>query len=259
MRIRVFFLLLAIGLTSWWTEAIAQPTRISADFFKSGDRRIAVAHFTPAAGVAVRRHAVVLYGAGGIILDGPRMRRVAQALVEDGYDVSLIHYFNRTGTLFGRDKNMQQNFEAWLDTVRQGIARIRSGDARHRSVYVYGYSLGAFLAVAAASDNGGVAAVAEHAGGIWNNQKKRIGRMPPVLMIHGQIDQRVPLAQYARPLRAELRRKKGGATTHFYAHEGHVFSKSALVQVQREVPQFFDSIPNRGLGELPSTTGPAKK
>ena len=170
------------------------------------------------------------------------MRRVARSLAEEGYDASLIHYFNRTGTLFARDSTMQKNFATWLDTVRKGIAYARSSRSSERAVFVYGYSLGAFLAVAAAADNRDVAAVAEHAGGIWNNQKERMGRMPPILMIHGALDQRVPLEKYARPLLSELQRRKGGVATRFYPNEGHRFTEPALDEVRREVAQFFASV-----------------
>ena len=241
MRAQSCLAVLTLGLLAARSEGAAWPARVTPDSYDAGGHRIEVDHFEPKKGAVAKGAAVVLYGAGGMIFDGPRIRRVAQALAEDGYDVSLIHYFNRTGTLVTRDHMMQQNFTVWLDTVRQGIEHARSTHGQGRSVYVYGYSLGAFLAIAAASDNPGVAAVAEHAGGIWNNQGERIGRMPPVLIIHGGLDQRVPLDQYARPLQAELQRRKGSVKTHFYGQEGHIFSSTALLDVQREVPQFFDA------------------
>ena len=241
MSMRAGLAILILSLLVATAETASIPVRLTRDSYDAGGRRIDVENFARPADPAVKGAAVVLYGAGGVIFDGPKMRRVARALAEDGYDVSLIHYFDRTGTLFGRDNNMQQNFAVWLDTVRKGIEHARLTHAHGRPVYLYGYSLGAFLAVAAASDNRGVAAVAEHAGGIWNNQQERIGRMPPVLIIHGAIDQRVPADKYAKPLLTELRRKKGDVATHFYANEGHNFTAPALLDVRHEVPRFFDA------------------
>ena len=240
MKTRTSLAILTLSLLAVKTNSLAETVRVTAESYPAGGRRIQLDHFQPASIPSTKGAVIVLYGAGGMIFDGPEMRRVARALALDGYDVSLIHYFNRTGTLVTRDREMQQNFEVWLETVRKGIEHVRLTHANGRPIDIYGYSLGAFLAVAAASNNPGVAAVAEHAGGIWNNQKKRIGSMPPVFMIHGQVDQRVPLDQYARPLQVELRKKQGSVKTHFYAHEGHKFSASSLAEVRHEVPLYFD-------------------
>ena len=128
---------------------------------------------------------LVLHGAGGTLLDGPEMRRVARQLAEAGNTVYLVHYFNRTGTIFGFDAGMQKNFAVWLATVRDCIKFAQQDSANPSPVGIYGYSLGGFLALAAASDNPAVGAVVEHAGGIWNGKTERIKHMPPVLVVHG--------------------------------------------------------------------------
>ncbi len=243
MRARLCLIMIVAGaFCSVTPQSGATSSPGASDSYQANGRRILVDHFMPPAQTKVKGAAVVLHGAGGLLFDGPRVRRVARALAADGYDVSLIHYFDRTGTIFARDPGMQRDFATWFDTIRLGIDQVYSTRGHGRPVYVYGYSLGAFLALAAASDNPEVAAVAEHAGGIWNNERKRLGHMPPVLMIHGMADERVPLKKYADPLRADLRRKGGLVKTHFYAGQGHVFSKAALVEVEKEVPRFFDAV-----------------
>jgi dienelactone hydrolase len=164
----------------------------------------------------------VLHGAGGMLGDGPEMRRMARALADAGNAVYLIHYFNRTGTLFGRDANIQKNFESWLGTVRDSIEFARGRNSNSSSVGIYGYSLGGFLALAAASENPHVAAVVEQAGGVWNGKKQRIGQMPPVFMVHGEQDRRVPFQKYAEPLLSLLRKRGGEVETHFFPSEGHI-------------------------------------
>ncbi len=143
----------------------------------------------------------MLYGAGGMVFDGPSMRRVARTLADDGDTVYLLHYFNRTGTVVALDSTMQKHFEGWLETMRDGIAWVHGREEKGSGrLGLYGYSLGGFLAIAAASDNPRVGAVTTQAGGIWNSQEKRIGKMPPVLIVHGLDDGRVPLEKYAKPL-----------------------------------------------------------
>ena len=43
---------------------------------------------------------LVLHGAGGMMFDGPEMRRVSRHLAQQGNAVYLLHYFNSTGTPF---------------------------------------------------------------------------------------------------------------------------------------------------------------
>ncbi len=182
---------------------------------------------------------LVLHGAGGTLLDGSEMRRVSASLAADGNTVYLVRYFDRTGTLFARDATMQKNFSLWQQTVRDSIVAIQTARHDPKPVGLYGYSLGAFLSLAAASDNPRVAAVVEHAGGIWNGKTDRIGRMPPVLMIHGRRDARVPFEKYAAPLKPLLRQRGASVETRFFPEEGHGFSATAMVEVRQEAVRFF--------------------
>lgn len=182
---------------------------------------------------------IVLHGAGGTFLDGPEMRRVAQYLAERGNAVYLVHYFERTGTIFARDAVMQAHFNEWLETVRDAVAAIQAARNDARPVGIYGYSLGAFLALLASSDNSRVDAVVEHAGGIWNGKMDRVGKMPAVLMIHGERDARVPFEKYSKPLVPVLRAHSATVQTHFFPDEGHVFAQTAMERVRGEAAAFF--------------------
>jgi carboxymethylenebutenolidase len=174
-------------------SAKADATRVVGPVSKleltSGGRRVEVDRYAPLFGRDKHRNILVLHGAGGMLFDGARMRRVARALSANGYTAFVLHYFNRTRTIYARDSAMMKNFDTWDGSVREGIkwiAEQRQFDARSSKIGVYGYSLGGFLALAAASDNPKVGAVVEQSGGIWNNQTGRIGQLPPVLVIHGE-------------------------------------------------------------------------
>ena len=168
------------------------------------------------------------------------MQRVARALAAAGDTVYLLHYFNRTGTIVALDSTMQAHFDEWLQTVRDSIGWVYDRDGESgRPIGLYGYSLGGFLAIAASSDNPRVGAVTEQAGGIWNSQEKRIGHMPPVLMVHGLEDQRVSVEKYAKPLRRVLHAKGGHVEAEFAPGEGHVFSERAMASVRPKIAKFF--------------------
>jgi dienelactone hydrolase len=208
-------------------------------FFESGGRNIRADRYSPV-GTRSHRTVIVLYGAGGMVFDGPSMRRVARTLAEAGDTVYLLHYYNRTSTIVAVDSTMQKHFDEWLETLRDGIRWIHGREENGaRPIGLYGYSLGGFLAIAAASDNPLVGAVTEQAGGIWNSQEKRVGKMPPVLMVHGLEDKRVPVEKYAKPLLRVLRGRGGLVETDFVPDEGHVFSEAAMARVRPKVAKFF--------------------
>jgi dienelactone hydrolase len=182
---------------------------------------------------------LVLHGAGGTLLDGPEMRRAARRLAEAGNPVYLVHYFNRTGTIFGFDSGMQENFAVWLATVRDCIKFAQQDSADPWPVGIYGYSLGGFLALSAASDNPAVGAIVEQAGGIWNGKTELIKHLPPVLIVHGEGDRRVPFQKYAQPLAGVLHKRGVTFKTRFFPEEGHVFTASAMSKAREAAVEFF--------------------
>lgn len=234
----VMLWLIALGARAG--AALSDPVIVSHTALRAGGATVAADVFAPKTG-GNGRSIVVLHGAGGTLFDGPEMRRVARALAASGYAVYVVHYFDRTGTIFARDRTMQENFHVWLETVIDSIAAVQAirGDAS--PVGIYGYSLGAFLALQAASDNPRVGAVVEQAGGVWNSETKRIGKMPPVLMLHGERDGRVPFDQYAKPLQQILRVRSTALQTRFFDEEGHVFTPAAMTRARAEAVEFFSA------------------
>ena len=233
----VLFLLAFVAVSA--VKAAADANEPASLFFESGGRKIRMDRYA-AAGAQSKRTIIVLHGAGGTLFDGPSMRRVARALADDGDTVYLMHYFNRTGTIGALDSTMQTHFDEWLQTLRDGIQWVHGRENKGtRRIGLYGYSLGGFLAIAAASDNPLVGAVTEQAGGIWNSQEKRVGKMPPVLMVHGLEDKRVPVEKYAKTLRRVLSERGGHVETDWVPAEGHVFSETAMAAVRPKVAKFF--------------------
>ncbi|MEY2507497.1 MAG: carboxymethylenebutenolidase [Verrucomicrobiota bacterium] len=224
-------------LPSWVVGAEGANARPAMLYFESGSRKIRADRYAPV-GTRSHRAVIVLYGAGGMVFDGPSMKRVARTLAESGDTVYLLHYYNRTGSIVALDSTMRRHFDQWLATVRDGIAWVH-GREEKMSVRIYGYSLGGFLAIAAASNNLLVGAVTEQAGGIWGGDPRSVGKMPPVLMVHGLEDKRVPVEKHAKPLLRVLRQRGGHVETDFVPGEGHVFSEAAMAKVRPKVAKFF--------------------
>jgi dienelactone hydrolase len=220
------------------SSAGSNPVIVSKISLQSDGHRIRIDKYAP---TQTGKHPaiLVLHGAGGTLFDGPEMRRVARQLAEAGNTVYLVHYFNRTGTIVALDAGMQKNFPVWLATVRDCIKFAQQDSTNPSPVGIYGYSLGGFLALAAASDNPAVGVVVEHAGGIWNGKAERIKQMPPVLVVHGEGDRRVLFQKYAQPLVAVLRERGATPKVRFFPGEGHVFTSVAMSSVRNAAVEFF--------------------
>jgi dienelactone hydrolase len=244
---RIFGACSAVGLLLSSVASVeganARPATL---YFESGSRKIRADRYAPV-GTPSRRAVIVLYGAGGMVFDGPSMKRVARSLADAGDTVYLLHYYNRTGTIVALDSTMRRHFGEWLETLRDGIKWVHDREEK-RPIGIYGYSLGGFLAIAAASNNPLVGAVTEQAGGIWGEDEKRVGRMPPVLMVHGLEDKRVPFEKFAKPLLRVLRKRGGHVETEFVPGEGHVFSEAAMARVRPKVAKFFARLRSAAAG-----------
>jgi carboxymethylenebutenolidase len=235
--VNIFRMTMAAAFLFAATASHAAEIKVMRTLFTSGGKQVAAEKFASA--TSPRRTILVLHGAGGTLLDGPEMRRMSQSLAAAGNTVYLIHYFNRTGTLVALDSTMQKHFVTWLATVKDAVAWAREDSASHHRVGIYGYSLGAFLAVFAASDNSNVGAVVEQAGGVWNGKEHFIGKMPAVLVVHGRADQRVPFPKYAEPLVRLLRERHALGGTVFFPGEAHGFTAATNAVVRTKAADFF--------------------
>ena len=95
--------------------------------FASGGKKIAVKIFAPEAG-ANGGGVLVLHGAGGMLMDGPAIHRFARALAQNGFESFVIHYFDRTGSVFARDASIHKNFDTWRAAVK--LRRVSCGSEK---------------------------------------------------------------------------------------------------------------------------------
>ncbi len=231
-------LLLGSALAATAAGAARFGVEVKRESFLSGGRRISVETFAPQA--AGRFPAVlVLHSSAGTLFGKGEMERFSRALAERGMVAFFVRYFDRTGSIFAGEKAIGENLHVWEDTVGDAMnfaaahPRVRRG-----SIGIFGYSLGAFLAVSTASRDRRVGAVAELAGGMFDYLGGRLRRVPPTLILYGTADQRVD-PRYARALEREARRLGARPVVHAYPGEGHVLSKPALADASRRALDFL--------------------
>lgn len=157
------------------------------------------------------------------------------------YAVFAPYYFDRTGTTFAYRESIPDHFPAWLETAQDALACV----ARHPQVdagriAVLGISLGGYLATTLASQNNRVCAVVEAFGGIPEQFASQITpAMPPVLILHGDADNTVPVSE-AQNLDRLLTFAGVEHVTKIYRGQGHRFSGLRRMDALFTILRFLD-------------------
>jgi carboxymethylenebutenolidase len=175
------------------------------------------------------------------LFDGPEMSRVAGRLASAGFEAYQVHYFDRTHTWFARQAVLLKLFPTWLGTVGDAVNWVHTLRPDAPRIGIFGYSLGAFAAIETARRDPRIGAVVEEAGGFWNGHPEGPTRqpLPPMLVIHGTADTRVPYEKYTKPLINYLQAHHDPFEKKFYPGEGHDFSAAADAKVRAEAVKFF--------------------
>jgi len=197
------------------------PVSQSELTFESGGKAIRMDCYLP----AVNRHklpAVIgLHGSGG---GYATMADPAGLLAEQGFAVYVLHYFDRTGTESADRQTIFRNFPAWMKTLWDAVSFVeKQAEVDPQRIALLGFSLGAYLALSNAAIDPRVRAAVEFFGGLPKEMKLFMRRFCPVLILHGDSDQTVPVAE-AYDLQKVLERKKIEYEMKIYAGAGHGFN-----------------------------------
>jgi len=163
----------------------------------------------------------------------------ARLMAARGYCVFVVHYFERTGTIWADHASTRRHFSSWMGTIGDAIRFA----ARHSLVNadrigLLGFSLGAYLALAVASVEPRVKAVVEFFGGM-PQELHGFTRMAPVLILHGEQDRIVPLSEATR-LQQLFERSGTPYEMKVYPKAGHGFLGLQLIDSFQRTMQFFN-------------------
>ena len=203
--------------------------------FLSNGKPIRLDHYPP--NRAGSSPAVILIHGSGGPLHG--LDPFAGQAAQFGVHVFVLHYFERTGHNWVAPSQIEPHFPDWLDTVKDAVSFVsgQPGVAANR-IGLLGFSLGAFLSLALATQDSRIAAVAELFGGLPEQFIKDAGNLPPVLILHGEQDTTVPIDR-AHELERILQQNKIPYQIKIYPDQGHVFRGLAQLDAVRRVAQFF--------------------
>jgi carboxymethylenebutenolidase len=163
---------------------------------------------------------LALHGAGGNISG---MERYASTLAAQGFAVYVLHYFDRTGTAPADLQTMKLNFPLWMKTLWDAISFVEAQPQVDRGrIALLGFSLGAYLSLANSAIDPRVKAVVEFFGGMPKEMHLFMRRLCPVLILHGEVDETVPVEE-AYQLQKLLEKKKVLYEIKIYPGAGHGF------------------------------------
>ena len=209
--------------------------------FLSGGRRIGLDVHEPA---APGRHPAILllHGAGGNTAFW--LERIAPLVNSFGVSIYAAHYFDRTSTQRAGPEHLRDGMHVpqWLATIGDAVETIAARPAVDpERIALIGISLGAFLALALATQEGGksVRAIVEISGGLVSPYESEAGpSFPSTLIVHGEADTVVPVAHAVR-LAERLSKLGVEHESKLLAGEGHWFSPPAQASILLAVSAFL--------------------
>jgi carboxymethylenebutenolidase len=190
--------------------------------FDSGGKSIRLDCFLPSANGQRFPAIIGLHGSGG---GHTSMAEPASLLAAQGYAVYVLHYFERTETTqIDSLQTVFRHFPAWMKTLWDAVSFVATQPSVDPDrIGLLGFSLGAYLALSAAAIDSRVKIVVDYFGGFPKEMKLFMRRFCPILILHGEQDATVPVAE-AYHLQQMLEKKQIPYEIKIYPGAGHSFS-----------------------------------
>jgi carboxymethylenebutenolidase len=207
--------------------------------YESQGKTITVERFEPKA-PGKYPAVLVLHGSGGMAIGGAWFRESARALARRGYVAHVVHYFDLTGIILADLTTMKASFPGWMMAVADGVTNVaKQPNVDPNRLGLLGYSLGGYLSLSLAMFDPRVSAVVEYFGGLPEPLVKDVKSLPPTLILHGDADKVVPVAE-ARALEKLLQEKKVPYELQIYPGQGHGFFGETGRDASNRALAFFD-------------------
>src|SRR5215472_14167737 len=205
------------------TGALAADIQGKKITLPSSERQVHVTQFK-APGTAPRPSVLLLHGAGGFDRRLDDYNRYASALANQGIDAYLVYYYSDLD-----DKMMsngvdvfEQRYAAWAKTVGEMAEYLEKQKDSNGKAALVGFSNGGILATGASTLDPKInAAVIYYGTDPWP-LGVRAKRFPPLLVLHGDADQIIPV-DAGKELAAEAKALGAPVDLVIYPGESHGF------------------------------------
>jgi carboxymethylenebutenolidase len=259
-------LVLALGSGQAFAGDDNEAVQKSSESYLSAKRKINVTRFEPAA-TGPHPAVLLLHGVDGADKNEAAYHALAGRLAANGYVVFVVRYFDcfadrpkelalfrdnvkdhLTGAAVKEPDRVKRAFQDCLTAVSDGVQYVRTQPGVNKErVGLVGFSLGAFLALSAATcEELKVAAVVDLFGGLPEELHERAKALPPVLVLHGDKDQVVPV-KIARDLGKLLTNNKVAPEVEVYKGVRHMFDDGeggidwlAALKAEKRAHAFLD-------------------
>jgi dipeptidyl aminopeptidase/acylaminoacyl peptidase len=179
--------------------------------------------------------ATIIFLRGASPADLSLGRLEARFFADHGFRVLLPDYLSATPTA----KPTVANYRRWAQVVEDIVADLRSRPLlRNKKIGLAGQSQGASVALIAATQRLAVEAIAEWSGLLPNEFFSQVQSMAPLLILHGELDEQVPIVN-ARQLVRLCQLRDFTCEIQIYAGEGHVFGPHVMDSANQRALAFF--------------------
>ena len=179
--------------------------------------------------------ATIIFLRGASPADLSLGRLEARFFADHGFRVLLPDYLSATPTA----KPTVANYRRWAQVVEDIVADLRSRPLlRNKKIGLAGQSQGASVALIASTQRLAVEAIAEWSGLLPNEFFSQVQSMAPLLILHGELDEQVPIVN-ARQLVRLCQLRDFTCEIQIYAGEGHVFGPHVMDSANQRALAFF--------------------
>jgi len=223
----------------------ARAQNSSVTKFQSEHKSVTIESFIPKINGP---HAAVMVVHGGGGPDGDwRKSGILEALTAAGYVAFVPHYFDGSGGKWEPSGGAEQLF-AYIRTLNDAARFVaQQPGVQKDGIGLLGFSLGGYVVLGLAEEECShppsqpspeIKAVVEMYGAMPEFAVSRMTTMPPVLVLHGENDDVVPVSN-AYTLEKLLKNKSVPYEIKIYPHQGHGFEGAADEDVKQRTVAFL--------------------
>jgi carboxymethylenebutenolidase len=205
------------------TGALAADIQGKKITLPSGERQVHVTQFK-APGTAPRPSVLLLHGAGGFDRRIDEYNRYASTLANQGIDAYLVYYYSDLDDkMMSNGVNVfEERYPAWAKMVGELADYLEKQKDSNGKAALVGFSNGGILATGASTLDPKInAAVIYYGTDPWP-LGVRAKRFPPLLVLHGDADQIIPV-DAGKELAAEAKQLGAPVDLVIYPGESHGF------------------------------------
>ena len=205
------------------TGAVAAEIQGKKITLPSSERQVHVTQFK-APGTAPRPSVLLLHGAGGFDRRIDDYNRYASTLANQGIDAYLVYYYSdQDDKMMNYGVNVfEQRYPAWAKMVGELAEYLEKQKDSNGKAALVGFSNGGILATGASTLDAKInAAVIYYGTDPWP-LGTRAKRFPPLLVLHGDADQIIPVEE-GKELAAEAKALGAPVDLVIYPGESHGF------------------------------------